>query len=804
MSSSHLASIWSSYAQSPHGVPTLRDYCTALISHPLSSSQLIPAPGGFTLQEQLIDALTSALPAVEALTRAAAGRRRLPMDELSCSSELRLIRTYRTLGRITLTWVLILQRLGSHMQELELMCAPSGAPRLHHLSTIPQIVDSLCPLLRAVLPRSIFDIFHIPNARYVRGSAPQTEVRLRQVSRAVEDVLDNDAARRATTREHRGGADVPERDSVEIHMEPIGAHRRRFNTSFSSSPPSSTSLPTSVTGSWWGEPKTHFKSSKAFFKSVKLEIGYIPTEIVPDPEPNILQGLAAGPVGTFSEAFRRRKSDAPASIRAMRTRNLPPASPSIVPSPRTNTARGAQRAEHAPRREVSSQQTIHFVEKVLDDRASGHVNARTKCCKSPASIDALASMLSLDVGVPRIEVRLRQMSQASEEVLDDGSATVNVVHYDSTSTGRSEVVILAASHSCFSEHETLCRLAYHGARCNAAPVLSIIFTFRSLCDFIFPSRLSFHLAFDKACRTVSRHTVVIRSKYHTSADVSVVRAPPKLDLAAIAQPAVRAQERMRRDKRLADAASGATILPLSAMRYDVPITRAPTPTQTAEPQDSPGSAVTTILSLFSKDLPSAQTLETSELDARAEARQAKENEEQLHRVAYVRTTIFRGSISTKNKPQLKDLAYALDISTDGTSKQLTTRINTFFEDNDAMRNDPWFMGIFTRSRAAAATDSSGPLPLADRSNTSSNAVAGPSNLTTLPGPSSGSALLYSFDDQAPNQFWCDPQVSYDHSLYPPTFPGEPFSETPSNYTPYYNDPYYDTHSPYNGDFPGFP
>ncbi|KAJ6459186.1 hypothetical protein C8R47DRAFT_1162318 [Mycena vitilis] len=202
MSNSHLASIWSSYVQSPPGVPTLRDYSAALLSHPLSSSQLIPAPGGSALPPQLTEALTSALPAVEALTRAAAGRCCLPTDELSCTSELRLIRTHRTLGRIALTWVLILQRLGSHMQELELLCAPSDVPRVRHPSTIPQIVDSLCPALRAALPRSVFDLFHIPIVPSPSDSAPRTEVRSRQASRVPEEVFGNGTTRRAITCVH--------------------------------------------------------------------------------------------------------------------------------------------------------------------------------------------------------------------------------------------------------------------------------------------------------------------------------------------------------------------------------------------------------------------------------------------------------------------------------------------------------------------------------------------------------------------------------------------------------------------------
>ncbi|KAJ7086778.1 hypothetical protein B0H15DRAFT_843754 [Mycena belliarum] len=199
MSDSQLSSIWSSYVHSPHGTPTLRDSCAALLSYSLSSSQLIPSTGGTSFPPQLIDTLSTVLATIEALSRAAAGRRCLPAKDLSCQSDLHVLRCSRSLCRIALTWILLLQQLANHMEELERLCAPSKVSRSRRPSRIPHFVESLCPELRAALPRSVFELFHIPPAPG-GGSASRKEVHSRETGRIVKEVLDNSATRRATAR----------------------------------------------------------------------------------------------------------------------------------------------------------------------------------------------------------------------------------------------------------------------------------------------------------------------------------------------------------------------------------------------------------------------------------------------------------------------------------------------------------------------------------------------------------------------------------------------------------------------------
>ncbi|KAJ7235030.1 hypothetical protein B0H12DRAFT_992622, partial [Mycena haematopus] len=94
-------------------------------------------------------------------------------------------------------------------------------------------------------------------------------------------------------------------------------------------------------------------------------------------------------------------------------------------------------------------------------------------------------------------------------------------------------------------------------------------------------------------------------------------------------------------------------------------------------------------------------------------RQSKENEEQHLRAALGDTAVFRGALSSKTKAQLKDLAYALKLSMDGTAKELNSRITEFFDKNETTREDPRFVGIFNHV-----------------SNSASNAAAGPSHSTT--------------------------------------------------------------------------
>ncbi|KAJ6492692.1 hypothetical protein DFH09DRAFT_947221, partial [Mycena vulgaris] len=119
----------------------------------------------------------------------------------------------------------------------------------------------------------------------------------------------------------------------------------------------------------------------------------------------------------------------------------------------------------------------------------------------------------------------------------------------------------------------------------------------------------------------------------------------------------------------------------------------------------------------------------TEKKKRDDEQQVNENEEQRLREAQAGTAVFRGALSGKSKCQLKDIAFVLGISMDGTSKDINSRITGHFEKNKALEDHPRFAEIFNRSRAGPpSTHPTAGTALADVSNSTSNAVAGPSNL----------------------------------------------------------------------------
>ena len=53
---------------------------------------------------------------------------------------------------------------------------------------------------------------------------------------------------------------------------------------------------------------------------------------------------------------------------------------------------------------------------------------------------------------------------------------------------------------------------------------------------------------------------------------------------------------------------------------------------------------------------------------------------------------FTGALSSKRKPDLQEIAGALDLSEDGTREALISRINELFEQKQVLRNTPRFSG----------------------------------------------------------------------------------------------------------------
>jgi hypothetical protein len=116
----------------------------------------------------------------------------------------------------------------------------------------------------------------------------------------------------------------------------------------------------------------------------------------------------------------------------------------------------------------------------------------------------------------------------------------------------------------------------------------------------------------------------------------------------------------------------------------------------------------------------------AEKKRRDDERLAKETEEQRLREVQAGSSAFRGAVSGRNKAQLKDLAYALSLSMNGTAKDLVARITEHIDQNEALRNQPRFSGIFNCSRTPVLDHQ--PLPVLENvTNLQGNAIAGPSN-----------------------------------------------------------------------------
>ncbi|KAF8431186.1 hypothetical protein L210DRAFT_3334054, partial [Boletus edulis BED1] len=80
-------------------------------------------------------------------------------------------------------------------------------------------------------------------------------------------------------------------------------------------------------------------------------------------------------------------------------------------------------------------------------------------------------------------------------------------------------------------------------------------------------------------------------------------------------------------------------------------------------------------------------------------RAAKDAERSARRAAQGADVRFTGSLSTKNKDDLIDIATALVISTDGTKSDVLKAIKDHFEANPELKSDTRFTELFSnRSR----------------------------------------------------------------------------------------------------------
>jgi hypothetical protein len=163
-----------------------------------------------------------------------------------------------------------------------------------------------------------------------------------------------------------------------------------------------------------------------------------------------------------------------------------------------------------------------------------------------------------------------------------------------------------------------------------------------------------------------------------------------------------------------------------------------------------------------------------------DARAQKELEEQQRRETRSVDEPFVGSLTSRNLPDLKDVAYALNLSLDGTKKAILERIQTHFTSNPTLRDSPRFIGLFQRVRRQKRTASDANLPHAEDQHIDPQLVPlahCPSTMPVthhdwmpIPGPSRTFGDALTFNQQAIPGF---PAHNSHYIQYPPTH----YSET---------------------------
>ncbi|KAJ7779398.1 hypothetical protein DFH07DRAFT_688773, partial [Mycena maculata] len=92
-------------------------------------------------------------------------------------------------------------------------------------------------------------------------------------------------------------------------------------------------------------------------------------------------------------------------------------------------------------------------------------------------------------------------------------------------------------------------------------------------------------------------------------------------------------------------------------------------------------------------------------------RREKENARNQNRQNCDPDAAFTGLLTAKNKDDLMDIAWSLDLPEDGMKLALLERINTYFRHHTDERDSPKYAGLFTwaaRGRRAAVSDAAVP------------------------------------------------------------------------------------------------
>ncbi|KAJ3804661.1 hypothetical protein F5876DRAFT_82786 [Lentinula aff. lateritia] len=91
---------------------------------------------------------------------------------------------------------------------------------------------------------------------------------------------------------------------------------------------------------------------------------------------------------------------------------------------------------------------------------------------------------------------------------------------------------------------------------------------------------------------------------------------------------------------------------------------------------------------------------------RARKKKDKERDDIICRAAQEKEgTEFEGSLNSKNKTELQDIAFSLGLDIDATAIVLKIRIDAHFNTTPSLKQDPRYVGLFTRKRKRAPVPS---------------------------------------------------------------------------------------------------
>ncbi|KAJ3868182.1 hypothetical protein EV359DRAFT_77935 [Lentinula novae-zelandiae] len=89
-------------------------------------------------------------------------------------------------------------------------------------------------------------------------------------------------------------------------------------------------------------------------------------------------------------------------------------------------------------------------------------------------------------------------------------------------------------------------------------------------------------------------------------------------------------------------------------------------------------------------------------EERARKKKDKERDDIIRRAAQEKEgTEFKGSLNSKNKTELEDIAFSLGLDIDATAIILKIQIDAHFNATPSLKQDPRYMGLFTRKRKRA-------------------------------------------------------------------------------------------------------